>query len=259
MPSRSAIVDSLLARHGTSFAEAVGIDLQDDTPATFWSWYLTCLLLSARISSDLAVRAARAYLSTIGTGVQATLDSTWQERVTVLNDHGYARYDESTSTMLGDTAAAVRERCGGDLRRLRDVADHDPERLHGLLQQFKGVGPVGANVFCREAQVAWDELHPFLDEPTADVADRLGLGRDPDEVLGLVPRDQAARFTAALVRAERAGDLAAVARAEPIGPGDPEVVLDRLTRSDLYALAQDADVPGRSRMNRAQLVEALAA
>jgi hypothetical protein len=32
-----------------------------------------------------------------------------------------------------------------------------------LLKEFKGIGDVGANIFCREAQIAWDELYPFAD------------------------------------------------------------------------------------------------
>lgn len=258
MPARSAVVDSLLARHGTSYSEAVGVDLRVDTPATFWSWYVTCLLLSARIRSDLAARAARAYRSVIGTGVRATVDATWEERVRVLNEHGYARYDESTSRMLGDAADLVQERYDGDLRRLRHEAGGDADRLHGLLQQFPGVGPVGADIFCREAQVTWGELHPFLDDAAAAAADRLDLGRDPAEVLGLVDDSDVPRLLAALVRADRADDLDAVRAAEPIGPGAPRVVLDRLRRADLYELARDADLPGRSSMTRGQLVEELA-
>lgn len=64
--ARADMVRALLERHGTSFSQDVGIDLTEDTPSTFWSWYLTCLQLSARISSDLAVRATRAYLRAIG-------------------------------------------------------------------------------------------------------------------------------------------------------------------------------------------------
>ena len=255
--SRDDVVTALLARHGTSFSEAAGVDVTHATPASTWSWYLTCLLLSARISSDLAIRASHAYLRTIGRGVRATAEASWQHRVDVLNANGYARYDERTSAMLGDTAEAVLDRYGGDLRRLRHEADGDPGRIHRLLQQFKGVGRVGADIFCREVQVVWTELAPFVDDAAAAIADRLGLGRRPATVLRGVDRPDVPRFLAALVRAERSDDLAAVRSGRPPSPGDPAEVLDRLTRTRLYELAQDEGLGGRSSLSRAELVDAL--
>ncbi|MFW5933787.1 MAG: hypothetical protein ACOCT8_03555 [Actinomycetota bacterium] len=257
--SRETTVWVLLERHGMSFSEAADIDLTQDRPATVWSWYLTCLLLSARISSDLAIRAARAYLREIGRSVRATERATWEQRVQVLNANGYARYDERTSAMLGDTAAAVRERYGGDLRRLRDEAGGDPDRLHGLLQQFKGVGRVGANIFCREMQVAWDELYPFIDGDTAQISERLGLGRRPETVLKDVARQDVPRLLTAMLRAKRADDLEAVRAGRPPSPGDPRAVLERLSYARLRSLARDADLAGRSRMNRDELLAALSA
>lgn len=259
MVDRETTVRVLLERHGTSFSEAAGIDLAQDRPATVWSWYLTCLLLSARISSALAVRAARAYLQEIGRSVRATEQASWEQRVRVLNANGYARYDERTSAMLGETAAAVRQRYGGDLRRLRDEAEGDPDRLHRLLQRFKGVGRVGANIFCREMQVAWDELYPFVDADTAEISERLGLGRRPETVLKDVARQDVPRLLAAMLRAERADDLEAVRSGRPPSPGDPRAVLERLSLARLRSLAREADLSGRSRMNRDELLAALSA
>lgn len=256
--ARQDRLDAVLARHGTSFAEEVGVDLRDPRPADLWSWYLACLLMSARISTDLAVRATRAYLDQIGRSVRATAEATWKQRVDVLNANGYARYDERTSAMLGDTADAIEERYGGDLRRLREEADGDPDRVHRLLQQFKGVGRVGADIYCREVQVAWDELYPFVDPVAADVAASLGLGRTPKAVAGLVARTDLPRLLAALVRAKRAKDLDAVRDGQPPSPGGPRTVLARLSRRELGDLAKQADVRGRSSMTRDDLLDALA-
>lgn len=257
--TRDDRVTALLERHGTTYAEDVGIDLGDPGPADLWAWYVACLLMSARISADLAVHAARAYLGRIGRTTSATAEATWKERVDVLNANGYARYDERTSKMLGDTADAVLERYGGDLRRLREEADGDPRRIHELLQQFKGVGVVGADIFCREVQVAWDELHPFVDGTAADVADDLGFGRSAEALADLVPRGDLPRLLAALVRARQADDLDAVRDGRSPSPGDPAAVLDRLTRDQLYELAREADLEGRSSMNRDDLIAALSA
>jgi hypothetical protein len=59
--------------------------------------------------------------------------------------------------MLADTTNLLLTRWHGDLRRLRDEAGRDPQRIHQLLQDFKGIGPVGATIFLREAQVVWPE------------------------------------------------------------------------------------------------------
>src|SRR5207248_1977231 len=82
-------------------------------------------------------------------------------RARVLNESGYARYDERTSTALADTAQLIVDRYGGDLRRLRRAADRDPTVERRLLKQCKGIGDVGVDIFFREAQRTWAELYPF--------------------------------------------------------------------------------------------------
>lgn len=252
-------VHALLDRHGTTFAEEVGVPLDEPGPAELFSWYVACLLMSARISSQQAVRAARAYLRDIGRTVRATARSSVQDRVDVLNANGYARYDERTARMLGETAELVLERYGGDLRRLRTEADGDPTRIRRSLQQFPGVGRVGSDIFCREVQVAWPELYPFVDRLAAKVAAELDLGCSTGTIVDLVPRRELPRLLAALVRATHANDLAAVREGRPVSAGDPRAVLRWRTRAELYGLAREADLHGRSRMTRAELLDALAA
>ncbi|MBU2534136.1 MAG: hypothetical protein KKB37_15455, partial [Alphaproteobacteria bacterium] len=130
--------------------------------------------------------------------------STWKDRTIVLNQAGYARYDESTSRYLGKTAQELLDDYGGDLRRLREAADRDPAREHRRLTSFKGIGKVGADIFLREVQVAWTEIYPFADSKVMTSAGRLGLGDDADELAKLVPRKHFARLAAALVRVDLA-------------------------------------------------------
>lgn len=127
-------------------------------------------------------------------------DATWQQRVDVITWHGYKRYDERTSTMLGDTAKLVLDKYKGDLRKLRDEARRDVKRERVLLQEFSGIGPVGADIFLREIQLVWDEAYPYADKKVIQAARRLGLPRDPEALSKLVPRKDFARLTAALIR-----------------------------------------------------------
>jgi hypothetical protein len=112
--------------------------------------------------------------------------------------------------MLGDTAELLLREYDGDLRQLRERAGHDPAEERRLLKQFKGIGDVGADIFCRKIQGVWDELYPFADRKALAAAAKLGLGRDPAALAKLVPRKDFPRLVAALVRTSLAKDYEAV-------------------------------------------------
>lgn len=193
------IVADVLDRYGTTFAEEAGFTVRDG-PSSLFRLLCLSLLLSARIRSSVAVDAARALAKQGWNTPDRLLDSSWEERARVLNQAGYARYDERTATMLADSARLLVERWRGDLRRLRREAERDPRRERRLLQEFKGIGEVGADIFCREAQAVWDELRPFADRRALRVAGRLGLPDDTDGLARLAGGDDFTRLVAALVR-----------------------------------------------------------
>jgi hypothetical protein len=211
-PSKRRIVEALLERHGRTFAEELRIDVARGTPSPLFRLLVASILLSARIGHRIAVDAARALAAEGWTTPEKLGGAGWAERVRVLNRSGYARYDESTSRMLGDTCALAMERYRGDLRRLREEAERDPRRERALLKEFKGLGDVGADIFFREAQVAWDELHPFADRRALQAAQRLGLDADARELDRLVRGDarEFARLAAALIRVGLERDYDAV-------------------------------------------------
>ena len=212
-PSKDRILEALLERHGQTYAAELGIDLERNTPSMLYRWLCTATLLSARIGADIAMHAARALADQGWTTAQKMADATWEQRTRTLNQAGYARYDESTSRMLGDTADMLLEKYGGDLRKLRDAAERDTGRERALLKECKGIGDVGADIFCREAQVAWDELFPFADRRALDAAGRLGLEDDADRLAKRVARKDYPRVLAALVRTGLANDFDAVLEA----------------------------------------------
>lgn len=205
--SKERMVELLMERYGRTYAEELGIELSKATPAVLFQWLCASLLFSARISVGAAASAARALLEAGWTTAKKLDASSWSERTRVLNRSGYARYDESTSRMLGENARRLLEHYGGDLRRLREEAGRDPRREQELLQQFKGIGPVGAAIFCREVQAVWQELYPFADMRSLRAAEALGLGKDPKSLAALVKRDELPRLVAALVRADLAKDI----------------------------------------------------
>lgn len=196
----------LVDEDGQTFAAAAGITLRDK-PAPLWQLLVLSLLLSARISSDIALTTARELFSTGWRTPQHLRQSTWQQRVDVLGHGGYRRYDESTATRLDDAAALLLTRWDGDLRRLREEADGDPVRISKLLQEFTGIGPTGASIFLREAQQVWPELRPFTDKLVLKGAAAAGLSEDPHKLGELVVGDEFANLAAALVRVARDPDI----------------------------------------------------
>ncbi|WP_253191513.1 endonuclease [Streptomyces sp. M1013] len=197
----------LVDAHGQTYAEEAGIRLKD-TPQPLYRLLVLAHLLSARISASIAVATARALSEAGLRDPRRMADATWQERVDALGRGGYRRYDERTATQLGEAAELLTERWGGDLRRLREEADGDVSGLRRLLQEFPGVGPTGADIFLREAQLVWPDAGPLLDRKAVQGAERLGLPGDPDRLLSLAGKTEPAVLAAALVRAAVDKDVA---------------------------------------------------
>ncbi|MBB4684017.1 endonuclease [Amycolatopsis jiangsuensis] len=190
-----ARVEELLAEHGTTYAAEAGITLADK-PQPLYRLLVLTTLLSTRINAELAVAAAKE----LPRSPSAMRASTWQERVDALGRAHYVRYDESTSTHLGEAADFVRERYRDDLRRMNDAAGKDPRQLEKLVAEFPRIGRTGAQIFCREAQAVWPWLRPYFDQRALRGADKAGLPGDPRRLARLVSGDDVARLAAALVR-----------------------------------------------------------
>jgi endonuclease III len=193
-------VDRLLDEDGRTYAELAGIRLADK-PSPLYQLLVLATLLSARITADVAVAAARELFAAGYRTPQRMRAATWQQRVDALGRGHYRRYDERTSTMLADAAGQLLDRWNGDLRRLRTEAEDDPARLHRLLQELKGIGPTGADIFLREVQAVWPQVAPYVDQRVRDAAAAAGLPTTPARLADLAgsPHDLA-RLSAALIR-----------------------------------------------------------
>ncbi|MFF2818798.1 endonuclease [Kitasatospora cineracea] len=207
-----ATVSALLDGYGRTCAEEAGITLRDK-PAPLYRLLVVTVLCSVRIRADTATAAARELFRAGLRTPRATAGSGWQDRVDALGRAHYVRYDESTATALGDGARLVLDRWRGDLRRAGAAADGDPEALRGLLREVPRIGPVGADIFCREAQAVWPWLRPSFDARVCRTARDLGLPGTPRGLAGLVPPEDCARLAAALVRVGRSERAAAQVRA----------------------------------------------
>jgi hypothetical protein len=211
MADHRTTLRALLDRAGTTYAEEARIRLVD-TPAPLYRLLVLTVLLSTRIRAELAVDAARELVAA-GMGTPRRMRAaSWQDRVDALGRAHYVRYDESTATALGEGAELIRTEYRDDLRRLRGRADGDPGRVRELLTAFPRLGPVGAEIFCREARAVWPELRPAIDRKALDGARRVGLPGQAGELARLIPGDRLAPAAAALVRVARDGKLADAVR-----------------------------------------------
>jgi hypothetical protein len=202
--SHASLVRALLRTYGRTYAEEAGIRLAD-RPGPLFQLLVLTILLSKPISADVAVAAARELFAAGYRTPQSMLDASWQDRVDALGRGHYRRYDESTSTLLGKSARLCLEHWGGDLRRLRRAVDGDRRRLAGLLMEFPGIGPTGADIFTREVQAVWPEYRPAVDAKVMAGAQAVHLS--PAAIRDLAPPNEIPRLTSALVRAGRARRL----------------------------------------------------
>lgn len=207
MAARKSIVRALLGVCGRSFADEAGIRLADK-PSPLYRLSVLALLLSTRISADIAVAAARELTADGLTTPRKMLDASWQQRVDALGRAHYRRYDEQTATALGQGAELLLRDYQGDVRKMRNEADGSTEKLSELLTRLPRIGPTGAAIFCREAQGIWTELRPYFDAKALDGAEAVGLPRDGDQLAGLVSGDDLPILAAALVRVGRSKTLA---------------------------------------------------
>ncbi|ASU84202.1 endonuclease [Nocardiopsis gilva YIM 90087] len=207
MTTPTDIARAVVREAGQTLAERAGIRMAD-RPEPLWQLLVLVNLLSARISADIAIAAARELYAAGGATPAGMAELDWQDRVDALGRGRYVRYDESTATRLGECARIVLDEYNGDLRRLADEAGGDRRPLSTALRRFPGIGPTGATMFCREAQAVWAWLCPFADDLSLRGAERVGLPASEPELGGLVPKQDTAALAAGLVSIARDADLA---------------------------------------------------
>lgn len=207
MATQRTIVRTLLDVAGRTYATEAGIKLAN-TPSPLYRLLVLSVLLSTRIKADIAVAAATELAKAGFTTPRSMLEASWQQRVDALGRARYVRYDESTATALGKGAQLLVDEYRGDLRRLRDRADGDVDTLRRLLRKVPRLGPVGADIFCREAQLVWTELRPYFDRKALASGQKIGLPSDAGRLARLVDDHEFARLAAGLVRIDLDRNLA---------------------------------------------------
>ena len=159
-----------------SYSNELNLDLSKAEDR--FRWFLASVLFAKRISAQTAKETYLYFEQEELTNPEAILEAGWDRLVEVLDSGGYTRYDFSTATNLLGIAKVLKEKYG-DLERL-NAESSSPADLERRLQEFKGVGPVGVNIFLRELRGIWEKAKPKPSPIAVATAQKIGL--NPEDV-----------------------------------------------------------------------------
>ena len=160
-----------------SYSEELGLDLSKAEDR--FKWFLASILFAKRISAETAKKTYLYFEQEKLTSPDAILEAGWNRLVEVLDSGGYTRYDFSTATNLLGIMKTLKEKYG-DLERLHAESSSATD-LENRLQEFKGVGPVGVNIFLRELRGIWEKAKPKPSLAAVATAQKIGLNLEDVE------------------------------------------------------------------------------
>jgi endonuclease III len=154
-----------------SYSEELGLDLT--RPEDRFKWFLASVLFAKRISADIAKKTYRRFEEEELTTLERMLAAGWDRLVQVLDSGGYVRYDFSTASNLLKVMEELKEKYG-DLEGLH-MESRSPMDLERRLKEFRGVGPVGVNIFLRELRGIWEKAKPKPSKMAIKASQRMDL------------------------------------------------------------------------------------
>jgi endonuclease III len=157
-----------------SYSQELDLDLSKAEDR--FKWFLASVLFAKRISAQTAKETYRYFEQEELTSLDAILEAGWDRLVEVLDAGGYTRYDFSTATYLLGIAKTLKEKYG-NLERLH-AESSSPSDLERRLKEFKGVGPVGVNIFLRELRGTWAKAKPKPSPLAVATAEKIGLNQE---------------------------------------------------------------------------------
>ena len=154
-----------------SYSEELGLDLTK--PDDRFKWFLASILFAKRISAEIAKKTFRRFEGEGLTDPERILEAGWDRLVEILDSGGYVRYDFSTASNLLAIMKRLKEEYG-DLERLHQESS-SPADLEKRILRFKGIGPVGVNIFLRELRGIWEKARPKPSRMAVETARRIGM------------------------------------------------------------------------------------
>ncbi len=163
-------VDATLSKL-QSYSDELGLDLTKSEDR--FKWFLASILFARRISAEIAKKTYRRFEEEEITTLERILKAGWDRLVEVLDSGGYVRYDFSTASNLLSIMGELKEKYG-DLEGLYKESS-SPMDLEKRLQEFRGIGPVGVNIFLRELRGIWEKAKTKPSKIAIKTAQRIDL------------------------------------------------------------------------------------
>lgn len=160
-----------------SYSKELSLDLSKSEDR--FKWFLASILFAKRIPAETAKKTYLYFEQEGLTSSDAILGAGWDRLVEVLDSGGYTRYDFSTATILLEIMKTLKEKYG-DLERLHAKSSSTTD-LESRLQEFRGVGPVGVNIFLRELRGIWKKAKPKPSLIAVVTAQKIGLNLEDVE------------------------------------------------------------------------------
>ena len=154
-----------------SYSQELDLDLTRSEDR--FKWFLASILFAKRISAEVAKKTYRRFEEEGLNTPEKILEAGWDRLVEVLDSGGYVRYDFSTASNLLATVKELRQKYG-TLKELHRKSN-SPTELESRLQEFRGVGPVGVNIFLRELRGIWEKAKPKPSQIAIKTANKLGF------------------------------------------------------------------------------------
>ena len=130
----------------------LNIHLGKGDEQALFKWLIASFLMGKRIRSGIAADAYKVIVDKHQRDTPRKLAGcTHRELVKMLDEGGYARYDESTAARLLKLSKKLNEEYGGKILNLRKASE-DRVDFEKRLAAFEGIGPKTIEIFLRDAR-----------------------------------------------------------------------------------------------------------
>lgn len=220
-PSNEKLLNYLLSDAATDLCrpedEAKDIESRGSDTKTYSSTALSpfeelmcAVVLSRPISHRLGLRTIRTILNAPYnfTDPQAITKAGTEKQQQALSD-AKTQHKGKTAEQIGLIAEVIASKFGKNdtdtsLEKLREQAKKDWDTERDLLQEnIKGLGKTGLDIFFRRVQWLWPESFPFVDDRTARGIEKLGLPKNPDELVKLLDQHWGKLETGSLAKGDK--------------------------------------------------------
>lgn len=166
-------INELIKKYGMPYSELLGIDLKSRKDSEIFKWFLASLLFGKPIQESVAIKTFKEFEKRKILSADKIIKAGWDKLVEILDAGSYVRYDFSTATKLLEIMKKLKEEYG-TLSNLYKKAKNS-EDLEKRLQEFKGIGPITANIFLRELRDVWGKANPEPSDLVKKTAKKFGI------------------------------------------------------------------------------------